>query len=66
VGNENQDQGMLDKAKGSIKEGVGNLTDDEQMKMEGQLDKVKGEAEETAGDVQEKAQDTVNAWKQGS
>ncbi len=28
------DKGMLDKAKGSIKEGVGKLTDNEKLKLE--------------------------------
>jgi CsbD-like len=36
----NRVKGALDKAKGAIKEGVGNLTGDEKMKAEGAADKV--------------------------
>jgi uncharacterized protein YjbJ (UPF0337 family) len=62
VGNENQNEGMIDKTKGNIKEGVGKLTDDERMKREGQLDQAKGEAEETVGDVQEKVGEVSRSW----
>ena len=41
----NRLKGALDKAKGAVKEGVGDLTSDEKLKAEGTADQVKGKAE---------------------
>ena len=45
----NRVKGALDKAKGAVKEGVGDLTGDEKLKAEGTADKVKGKAESAVG-----------------
>ena len=45
----NRVKGALDKAKGAVKEGVGELTGDEKLKAEGTADKVKGKAESAVG-----------------
>lgn len=46
-------QGAMDKAKGSIKKGVGEVTGDEKMKAEGAADKTKGKAESAVGGVKD-------------
>jgi len=47
--------GALDKAKGRMKEAVGDLTDDPQLKREGRIDKAAGKVKDAA----EKAVDRV-------
>jgi uncharacterized protein YjbJ (UPF0337 family) len=53
-----------DKAKGTIEEKVGELTDDEDLEREGKLDKAGAEVKEKVGDavdtVKEKAKDLVD------
>ncbi|SMF16224.1 CsbD-like [Azospirillum oryzae] len=46
-------EGAMDKAKGSIKKGVGEVTGDEKMKAEGAADKAKGKAENAVGGVKD-------------
>ncbi len=46
-------QGAMDKAKGSVKKGVGEVTGDEKMKAEGAADKTKGKAENAIGGVKD-------------
>ena len=46
-------EGAMDKAKGSIKKGVGEVTGDEKMKAEGAADKAKGEAKSAVGGVKD-------------
>lgn len=53
MGNEQQNQGNWDQAKGSVKEGVGDLTDNEKLEYEGKWDKAKGKVEEGVGDARE-------------
>jgi len=48
-----------DKITGRIKEGVGVLTDNDNLKREGQRDQVVGEVKEKAEWVAEKVQETV-------
>ena len=45
--------GEKDKAKGSIKEGVGKLTGDHEMQSEGKADKAKGHAKDAAHEAKE-------------
>jgi uncharacterized protein YjbJ (UPF0337 family) len=53
MGNEQQDQGNWDQAKGAVKEGLGDLTDNEKMEYEGKYDQAKGKVEEGIGDARE-------------
>jgi uncharacterized protein YjbJ (UPF0337 family) len=53
-------QGGLDKAKGAVKEGVGNLTGDEKMKGEGAADKAKGKAESAVGGAKDAVRDATD------
>jgi uncharacterized protein YjbJ (UPF0337 family) len=43
-----------DEAKGRIKEAVGDLTDDDEMKQEGKLDKAAGKVKDAVDDVKDK------------
>lgn len=51
--NEDKAEGKFDKAKGDVKQEVGNLTGDESTKAEGTWDKIKGGAKEAIGDVKD-------------
>ena len=53
-------EGMLDKAKGAIKEGVGKLTGDEKLQAEGKADKAAGAVKNTVGGVKDTARDTLD------
>jgi uncharacterized protein YjbJ (UPF0337 family) len=46
--------GEADKAKGRVKEAVGDLTDDDELKREGKVDKAAGKAKETVDKVKDK------------
>jgi uncharacterized protein YjbJ (UPF0337 family) len=56
-------KGVADKAKGSIKEGAGKLTDDKDLQMEGKADKAKGAVHSAAGDVKDAARNAADAMK---
>ncbi len=47
--------GEKDKAKGSIKEGIGEMTGDDRTKAEGKADKAKGSVKDAAHQVKEAA-----------
>ncbi len=49
----NRTEGAMDKAKGSIKKGVGEATGDEKMQAEGAADKAKGKVESAVGGVKD-------------
>ena len=63
MGNEQQNQGNWDQAKGKVKEELGDLTDNEKMEYEGKFDQGKGKVEEGVGDVR-KAWDNPDDTKQ--
>jgi uncharacterized protein YjbJ (UPF0337 family) len=48
-----------DEAKGRIKEAVGDLTDDKDLKREGKVDKASGEAKDAVDDVADKTKDAL-------
>ncbi|WP_434621127.1 CsbD family protein [Azospirillum sp. B2RO_4] len=50
-------EGAMDKAKGSVKKGVGEVTGDEKMKAEGAADKAKGEAKSAVGSAKDAMRD---------
>ncbi|HEX7314876.1 MAG TPA: CsbD family protein [Pyrinomonadaceae bacterium] len=47
--NSDEIEGKYEQAKGSIKEGLGRLTGDEELEAEGSADKVKGDVQEGWG-----------------
>jgi uncharacterized protein YjbJ (UPF0337 family) len=50
-------EGVFDQGKGKVKQGVGDLTDNEQMQGEGQIDELKGKGEQAVGDIKDAAGD---------
>jgi uncharacterized protein YjbJ (UPF0337 family) len=51
--------GEVDKAKGHVKQAVGELTGDESLKREGEIDEASGKAQEAVGKVADQAQKVV-------
>ena len=51
--------GGTDEAKGRVKEAIGDLTDDDDLKREGTVDKVAGKVKDTIDDVKDKVQDSI-------
>ena len=55
--------GFINKTKGKIKQAVGSLTGNQQLKQEGTLDELKGHAEGAGQAIKGAAQDTKKAVK---
>ena len=60
MGYEQQNEGRMEQARGTVKETVGDLTDNERMQREGEYDKAKGNIREGVGDVREDVDRTVD------
>ena len=60
MGNEQQNEGNMEQARGTIKEKIGEATDNERMQREGEYDKAKGTVREGVGDVREGIDRTVD------
>jgi uncharacterized protein YjbJ (UPF0337 family) len=56
-GIEDRTEGTMDKAKGKVKEAVGDMTDNERLEREGKGDQVEGTAEKAKGHVKDAADD---------
>jgi uncharacterized protein YjbJ (UPF0337 family) len=52
---------QTDKAKGHVKEAVGDLTDNERLEREGKLDKASGEVKGRVDDAKDKIEEGVDA-----
>jgi len=50
-------EGAMDKAKGSVKKAIGDITGDEKLKAEGEMDKAKGSVKSTVGGVKDAIRD---------
>ena len=59
--NENERKGEVDKAKGKIKQAVGTLTHDDDLKAEGQADETVGKVESAIGRIGHKAGDAITS-----
>jgi uncharacterized protein YjbJ (UPF0337 family) len=59
-------EGGFDKAKGNVKQGVGDLTGDDQTKGEGMLDEAKGSVKQGVGDLKDAAGDMKDNLEQKS
>ena len=57
--NRDEMEGKYEQAKGSIKEGFGRLTGDEDMRAEGSADKLKGDVQEGWGGTKRKVGDML-------
>ena len=53
-------KGAFEKAKGSVKDAAGKMTDDKKMQAEGKFDKAKGAAHKMAGDVKDTAREAAH------
>ena len=56
----NRVEGVWDKAKGSVKQGVGELTGDEKLQAEGAADKAKGAVKSTVGGAKDAMRDAAD------
>ena len=57
--NRDEMEGKYEQAKGSVKEGLGRLTGDEDMQAEGTADKMKGHVQEGFGGAKRKVGDML-------
>jgi uncharacterized protein YjbJ (UPF0337 family) len=57
MGNEQQNEGRFEQVRGTVKEAIGDATNNERMQYEGELDKAKGNVREGVGDVREGLED---------
>ena len=62
MGNEQQNEGKLEQARGTVKEGIGDTIGNERMEREGQLDQSKGQVREGVGDVREGVDKAADDW----
>lgn len=53
-GNSDKVKGSVNKAKGELKDQVGNATNNTKLQAEGKADKLKGEAQEKIGEMKDK------------
>ena len=60
MANEDETEGKLKDLGGKVKEEVGDLTGDEEMKTEGQADQVEGKAQNAWGDLKEDVKDALD------
>ena len=54
------DNSTSDQAKGRIKQAVGDLTDDRDLKREGKADEAAGKAKEAVGNLKDKADNLID------
>ena len=66
MGNEQQNEGKLEQARGTIKEEVGDAIGNEKMEREGQWDQAKGNTREGVGDLREGLEDAVDETKKSA
>ena len=52
-----------DQMKGRVKEAVGDLTDDDDLKREGKADRLAGEVKEKVGDAKDKVEEVIDKAK---
>ena len=57
--NNDEIEGKYEQAKGSVKEGIGRVTGDEEMEAEGTADKLKGDVQEGWGGAKRKVGDAI-------
>jgi len=52
-----------EQAKGKVKQAVGDLTEDDELRREGKVDDASGSAKEKVGDLKDKAEGVIDAVK---
>ena len=58
--NEQKADGMMDEAKGKVKQAAGHLTGNKSLHAEGQMDEAKGDAKQAAGDARKALNDLTD------
>ncbi len=58
--NRDELEGKGEKVKGKVKQGLGDLTDDERLRDEGEADEAAGEIQDTAGRARRKVGEAIN------
>lgn len=58
--NEQKGKGMMDEAKGKVKQAVGDLTDNKKMHAEGQVDEAKGKGNQAVADAKKAVKDIID------
>ncbi len=59
IPNKDEVEGKYEQAKGSVKEGLGKLTGDDELRSEGAADQVKGDVQEGYGTTKRKVGETI-------
>jgi uncharacterized protein YjbJ (UPF0337 family) len=59
-------EGAFDKAKGSVKEGLGDVRGDKDQEAEGKVDQAKGSAKEKLGDAKDAVSDAIDKVKKNT
>jgi uncharacterized protein YjbJ (UPF0337 family) len=59
--NKNERYGKIDQAKGKVKQAVGDLTHDDDLKAEGQVDEAVGKVEAAVGQTRRKAGEAIES-----
>lgn len=62
MGNEEQVEGKLEQARGTLKENLGDAIGNEQMENEGKYDQAKGHVREGVGDLKEGVDEAADNW----
>ena len=57
--NKDERDGKIDQAKGRVKQAVGDLTKDKDLKDEGRADEAKGKVKEAVGEIRRKAGEAI-------
>ena len=57
--NKDERDGKIDQAKGRVKQAVGDLTKDKDLKAEGRVDEAKGQVQEAVGEIRRKAGEAI-------
>ena len=59
--NKNERNGKIDQAKGKVKQAIGDLTHDDDLKAEGQVDEAVGKVEAAVGQTRRKAGEAIES-----
>ena len=61
IPNRDEVEGTFDQVKGKVKQGVGDLTGDDSLQIEGEADEASGETQQTWGKFKRGVGDTIDA-----
>ncbi len=59
--NKDERQGTIDQAKGKVKQAVGDLTNNDDLKAEGRKDEASGHVQETVGEIRRTTDEAIDA-----